>query len=193
MSDIPPDAPHHETVRVDRTDIEVIIEGLREMPNAMTLMAGSIQVLAENTNKATTKSYTAAVVMCAALLNVLVLGFVGIRLVDATNSIKSTQSSIQTQQSESAVRGKDIQKTVDKVADCLDILDTAKDSTPPGECAKLLLDALNGTVEDIRVDLQCTLEDRLRSFIALNADPEKVQPPPLSAVCVAYFKEHPNN
>lgn len=178
MSTTPPDTPEEVgTVKIDRSDVEVIMEGLKEMPAAMTLMATSIQTLADNTNKAPTRSYTALILLISTIFNVAIIG--GALLV-----IRDTQNA-------STVRGQDTNKVVKKVADCLDILDSEADGTPQGECAKLLIGALGNTVAEIRVELRCSGEKNFRDFVVANSDPERVTVPPLSLSCQAYFKDNP--
>lgn len=172
MSTTPPESGT-ATVEIARSDIEVILEGLREMPNAVTQMAESIKVLADNTNRTPSRAYTVVIVTAAILVNLLVLG-------GALYVIRSAQN-------EGTKRGKDTNEVVKKVQDCIDILPESEDGTPQGVCAGAIISATGQVVADIRKDIRCESQVTIRDFVIQN--PEfQVNPPTISPECEEYAR-----
>lgn len=174
MSEQPPESgeatnPHTgETVRIDRDDIEVILEGLKEMPHAMTQMAAAVEKLADNTNRAPTRSYTAAVVVAVALVNlVVVMGTLWIIRSDQVTNDK---------------RAEDTSRVVSRVGDCLDLDGPDVDGTPVGNCASRLLTGLESTVDIIKLELRCESQRTLRDFVIANHAFAE-EPPPITEEC----------
>lgn len=174
MSDLPPEQgeatdPHSgKTVRIDRQDIDVILEGLKEMPHAMTQMAAAVEQLANNTNRAPTRSYTAMLVIGVAVINLLAVGV-------ALSIIRSDQVT-------NAAKASETNRLVKRVDDCLDIEGKGVDGDPVGDCAVRLLSGVAEAVEGIKLDLRCESQTTLREFIQSNPS-FGIEVPPISDEC----------
>lgn len=176
MSDLPPEMEatdpllSEETVRIDRDDITVIVEGLKEMPHAITQMADAVKQLADNTNRAPTKSYVGVVVVGVAIVNLV--------------AVLASLWVIRSDQVKSATRGKDTNAAVKRVEDCLDFDGADEDGDPVGSCATDLLTGLATTVNGIKLELRCEAQRTLRAFVTANPD-FGVEPPPVTEECKA--------
>lgn len=163
-------------VEIAREDFDVILNGLRDMPVAITQMADSVKVLADNTDRAPTKSFTTVIIAAAVVLIVFLLG----------GGLWVFRDGQLSYQREAADRGRDTNATVNQVADCIDILPVEEDGTPVGECAIRITSAAAEIVAEFRQDNRCSTQIALREFLLLNPELGILTPPSISPTCEDY-------
>lgn len=152
-------------VGVSPADLAIIITGLREMPEAVDRMADAVSVLAETSNKSTTKSWMATILLSCTVVMIATTAIFSLLLSNTVGDVRTIQ--------------KENSSVLSEVKDCLDY---TTDGHPHGECAKRNLDMFTALSEYLRQDVKCQSEIQFYNFLLANPG-LGVVPAPVSEEC----------
>lgn len=146
-----------DAVAVDKTDMALIIQGIQQMPAAISQMTEAIQTLADTGRRVPTRSAQ------------FFIGFVLTSLLVASQAwqaqtIRSTQA--------------ETQQIAQSIYDCLDYTESGN---PNGACAREVSLLLKDYSDSLSEKFRCQIEVRFFSFFANN--PQLEVSPSISPEC----------
>lgn len=167
-------------VVIPSSELQVIVRGLQEMPNAVNKMANAVEMLTKTVRTSPTKIFTIVCLTLMFVANAAFFMWSTSENRDVQQALARDQATFLRNQEEAAERGVAIRDAVSRISDCIDFI---AEEEQDNECAQRLVAMAQVQNEQNKLVVNCAVQLGIREFFLQNPDLE-VYAPKVSPSCL---------